>query len=310
MKEAGGDKQMRNDRLKIGIALSGGGLRGVSHIGILKVLMDENIPIDYIAGTSAGSIIAAFIALGHSPRYIESVAKQVHKKQLFDSNLNITTILWHAVLDYLFRRFSIWSLFPRGLIKGNRLEYFLHTQFQGKKLHDTRIPLAIMASDIHTGESIVFVSPHTSINHTALHHSVIIQEANLSDAVRASTAIPGIFMPKSFAGRWLVDGGLQNNLPTSILRMMGADVVIGVDLGYAGERRDYIDNIYEIIMQSFEIMSREITICKAEQSADLVIYPNVLDVGLTEVARIPEVIQRGEQAARDYLPAIYERLKR
>jgi NTE family protein len=90
---------------------------------------------------------------------------------------------------------------------------------------------------------------------------------------------------------------------------MGADIVIGVDLGYAGERRDYIDNLYEIVIQSFEIISREVTLNKVSQ-ADLVIYPQIYDVGLTEVHRIPEVIGRGEQAARDFLPAIYDRLKR
>lgn len=298
-----------HSRPKVGIALSGGGLRGVSHIGILKVLLQEKIPIDYIAGTSAGSIIAAFISLGYTPGYIETIAKQVHKRQLFDSNINVTTILWGAALDYLSRHFSIWSLIPRGLIKGRKLEYYLNTQYQGKRLKDARMPIAIMATDIHTGESIVFASPQATIKSNELRHSVIITEASFAEAVRASTAIPGIFTPKIFAGRWLVDGGLQNNLPTEILRMMGSEFVIGVDLGYAGERRDYIDNISEIIMQSFEIMGREITLCKAEQTADLIIYPNIYDVGLHEVSRIPEVISRGEEAARTQLPVIKARLK-
>jgi NTE family protein len=297
-------------RPKVGIALSGGGLRGVAHIGILKVLLEQNIPIDLISGTSAGSIIAAFHALGYSPHYMEIIAKQLHKKQLFDSNLNLTALLWNTALDYLLRRLSPWSLLPRGLIKGNRLEYFLNTQFQGKKISETKIPLAIMATDIHTGETIVFASPHVKLENLKLHHTVIMYDVGLAEAVRASTAIPGIFLPKTLSGRWLVDGGLQNNLPTGILRLMGADIVIGIDLGYAGERRDYIDNISEIIIQSFEIMSREITVCKAEQSADLIIYPDIYDVGLTQVSRIPEVIRRGEQAAFKYLPAIMERFKK
>lgn len=300
---------MLGKKPKVGIALSGGGLRGAAHIGILKVLLEQKVPIDLIAGTSAGSIIAAFHALGHTPQYMEIVAKQLHKKQLFDSNLNLTALLWNTALDYLRRELSIWSLLPRGLIKGNRLEYFLNTQFQGRKINETVIPLSIMATDIHTGETIVFASPQVTFNAYELKHTVLIDDINLADAVRASTAIPGIFLPKSLAGRWLVDGGLQNNLPTVILRLMGADIVIGVDLGYAGERRDYIDNISEIIMQSFEIMSREITVCKAEHSADIIIYPDIYDVGLTEISRIPEVIYRGEQAAINYLPAIMERLK-
>lgn len=294
---------------KIGLALSGGGLRGVSHIGILKVFAAENIPVDYIAGTSAGSIFAAFVSLGYSPEHLETLATQVHKRQLFDSNLNVTTLLWHAALDYLLRRFSIWSLIPRGLIKGQRLEYYLNTQYRGKTVQDAKIPVAILATDIHTGESIVFASPQTKLKEGDLPHTVVFRDANFAAAVRASTAIPGIFTPKVFAGRWLVDGGLQNNLPTEVLRRMGSDIVIGVDLGYAGERRDYIDNVSEIIMQSFEIMSREITLCKAEKTADVIIYPNIYDVGLTEVSRIPEMIKRGEDAARRYLPLIRERLK-
>lgn len=300
---------VNHKRLRVGLALSGGGLRGVSHIGILKVLAAENIPVDYIAGTSAGSIFAAFISLGYSPDYLETLANHVHKRHLFDSNLNITTLLWHAALDYLLRRFSIWSLMPRGLIKGRKLEAYLNTQYRGKSLQDAKIPVAIMATDIHTGESIVFASPQVNIKAGDLRHTVIFREAKFAAAVRASTAIPGIFTPKVLAGRWLVDGGLQNNLPTAILKHMGSDVVIGVDLGYAGERRDYIDNVSEIIMQSFEIMSREITLCKAEKTADLTIYPNICDVGLTEVSRIPEMIKRGEDAARQYLPLIKERLR-
>lgn len=281
----------------------------MAHIGILKVLFEENIPIDFIAGTSAGSIVAAFISLGFTPRQIETIAKQVHKRQLFDSNLNVAPILWQAALDYVTCNFSIWSLLPKGLIKGQRLEYYLNRQFQGKSLRDAKLPVAIMATDIHTGEAIVFTSPQTKIKASDLQYGVIITEAGFAEAVRASTAIPGIFTPKVFSGRWLVDGGLQNNLPTTILKLMGSDIVIGIDLGYAGERRDYIDNISEIIMQSFEIMSREITLCKAGQTADLVIYPHIYDVGLTEVTRIPEVISRGEAAARDYLPQIREHLK-
>ncbi len=297
-------------RPKIGLALSGGGLRGVSHIGILKVFAAENIPVDFIAGTSAGSIFAAFVSLGYAPEHLETLATQVHKRQLFDSNLNVTILLWHAALDYLLRRFSIWSLIPRGLIKGQRLEYYLNTQYRGKTLADAKIPVAILATDIHTGESILFASPQTRIKEGDLRHTVVFKDTNLAAAVRASTAIPGIFTPKVFAGRWLVDGGLQNNLPTEVLRRMGSDIVIGVDLGYAGERRDYIDNVSEIIMQSFEIMSREITLCKAEKTADVIIYPNIYDVGLTEVARIPEMIKRGEDAARRHLPLIRELLKR
>ncbi|HBS58865.1 MAG TPA: hypothetical protein DEA44_06340 [Firmicutes bacterium] len=148
-------------RPKIGLALSGGGLRGVSHIGILKVFAAENIPVDFIAGTSAGSIFAAFVSLGYAPEQLETLATQVHKRQLFDSNLNVTILLWHAALDYLLRRFSIWSLIPRGLIKGQRLEYYLNTQYRGKTLADAKIPVAILATDIHTGESILFASPQT-----------------------------------------------------------------------------------------------------------------------------------------------------
>jgi len=301
---------MTHCRPKVGIALSGGGLRGVAHIGILKVLIEQNIPIDLIAGTSAGSIIAAFYALGYSPHYMEKIAKQLHQKQLFDSNFNLTALLWNTALDFLLRRFSIWSLLPRGLIKGNRLEYYFNTQFRGKKIKETKLPLAIMATDIHTGETIVFASPHVKIDTLKLHHTVMMHDVSLAEAVRASTAIPGIFLPKTLSGRWLVDGGLQNNLPTAILRLMGADIVIGIDLGYAGERRDYIDNISEIIIQSFEVMNREITVCKAEQTADLIIYPKIYDVGLTQVSRIPEVIRRGEEAAFNYLPAIVERVKK
>jgi predicted acylesterase/phospholipase RssA len=178
---------------KLGLALSGGGARGFAHIGVLKALEEANIRIDFLSGTSMGGVIAAAYASGMSPEDIEAVTqeyKTIH---------------------------NLWRLadpsFPRqGIFQGERLLAFFEKYLNGYTFEDARIPLTLVAVDLNSGQE------------------VHIQEGSLAKAVRATVSIPGVFAPVKQNGQCLVDGGLLNNLPVDVVRDMGADIVLAVDV--------------------------------------------------------------------------------
>ncbi|MGB8252155.1 MAG: patatin-like phospholipase family protein, partial [Anaerolineaceae bacterium] len=178
----------------IGLALSGGGARGLAHIGVLKVLEEAHVPIDYISGTSMGSIIGAGYANGSTPAELESIASRFsHIRQLI------------RMVDLAGGR--------RGLLDGKHVRAFL-TEIIGAKTNfsDLRIPLSICSVDLNSGREKIFT------------------EGNVLDAVMASIAVPGIFVPQVVQDHNLVDGGVINNLPVDHVRALGAEFIIAVDV--------------------------------------------------------------------------------
>jgi NTE family protein len=167
---------------KIGVALGGGFARGLAHIGVLKVLEEENIPVDFIAGTSVGSVIGAAYASGISAKELEEIAALVR-----------------------FKDFSRWTFSRFGLFSNDKMAVFLRKVLRCRTFEELRIPLAIAATDIVTGEPAVFTS------------------GDLIDPVRASCAYPGMFQPVKIGDRLLVDGLLGHSVPAMPLRDMGAD---------------------------------------------------------------------------------------
>ncbi len=175
----------------VGLALSSGGARGIAHVGVLRVLEQEGIPIDMLAGTSIGSLVGGLYAAGHS---MDSVA---HLVLDFQSKLNIRS----GLLDL--------NLPPRtGLIKGRRYQNYLERVFAGIALEELKTPLYIVAADVLTGEEVVF------------------ENGPVADAVRASTSIIGLVSPHQIDDRYLVDGGAVNPLPASVLAEKGANIII------------------------------------------------------------------------------------
>lgn len=179
-------------KMKIGYALGGGAARGLSHIGVLKVLHQRGISPDMIAGTSIGAIIGALYAGGYDPEDIEKIVLGLDWKKL--ANLVDVTL-----------PFS-------GLLQGKRVVVLLRSILGDMTFSQLRFPFACVATDILSGEQ------------------VVIRDGDLVEAVRASISIPGIFTPVELSGRFLVDGGLTNSVPVSICREMGADFVIGVNV--------------------------------------------------------------------------------
>lgn len=260
----------------VGLALSSGGARGLAHVGVLKVLKREGIPIDMIAGTSAGALFGALFAAGHPIEMIEEIALNFHKQ------LNV----WN-LLDL--------ALPPRtGLIRGQRFLRYLQELYHDAQLEHLEIPFYAIAADVLTGEEIV------------------LDRGSLADAVRASSSIVGILMPHYLNDRHLVDGGAVNPLPASVLAERGAHIIIAsCVIPSMEEEKEFRHasrgggqmNLITLISNFQSIMEREI-IEHWQGYVDVMITPRVAAYRPTDYRNAAELIKLGEEAAERALPAI------
>jgi NTE family protein len=249
---------------KVGIALGGGFARGLAHIGVLKVLEEEKIPVDFIAGTSVGSVIGAAYASGICAKELEEVAALVR-----------------------FKDFSRWTFSRFGLFSNDKMAVFLRKVLRCRTFEELRIPLAIAATDIVTGEPAVFTS------------------GDLIDPVRASCAYPGMFQPVKIGDRLLVDGLLGHSVPAMPLRDMGAERVISVYLAAHWVKPGGPRHVFDVIGQCFSIAQSRM--CGPWQSAsDLVLQPEIGGFAYDDFIRAPELIRAGELAARAIVPKLHE----
>ena len=268
-------------RKKVGLALSGGAARGLAHVGVVSVLHKEGIPIDMIAGTSAGAIVGAVYA---RDRDVERM-----KKYALDPG-------WKK------RAPMIDPSFPKtGFIKGKKIEKLLESLLCGNiEFKDLQIPFACVATDIQTGEEIV------------------INSGSVTEAIRASISLPGIFTLVKYQNRYLVDGGLTTPVPVEVVRQMGADFVIAVNVnpdvsGRIGKpdnqqrKAQKSPNIFQVLIQSVYITSYSLAKNSLE-NADIVIEPDTADISAGEFRRTPELITLGEQAASEAILEIKTKL--
>lgn len=281
------------ERPKIGLVLGGGGAKGSAHIGVLKVLEELRIPVDYIAGTSMGAIVGSLYASGLPPAEIEKVLTTVDWNDLFSGDPKRQDIdFWRKREDFLFlspltlgvRGTKI--LLPKGLVKDQKINLL----FEMLMLHSSEIndfdrlpiPFRAIASDIETGEM------------------VVLKSGRLADAARASMSVPGAFPPIELDGRILIDGGIVRNLPVDIVRGMGADIIICVDVGKPLLTREKLEGPLEIMNQMLDIMMRKNV---QEQIANLLpddvyLNPDLGDLESGDFSRGAEGSRMGEAAAR------------
>ncbi len=265
---------------KVGLALGGGGGRGIAHIGVLEVLEREKIPIDMIAGTSAGAVIGALLAQGKNTDDMKALAQN-----------------W----DWKHRAQAIDLTLPRsGFIAGRKVKAFLKNIIGDVQFNELKLPFACVATDILTGEEIV-------INH-----------GSVLEAVRASISLPIIFTVARWQDRYLVDGGLVDPVPVSVLKDMGADIIIAVNVTprmTTGNEKIYpeeIDikktpaikepNILNIIMKMFGITNSQVVDSSLE-GADVIIEPHLTGIGIGDFNHIEKCILEGGLAAID---AVFE----
>jgi NTE family protein len=248
-------------RPKIGLVLGSGGARGYAHIGVLKVLKQHEIPIDYIAGSSMGSIIGVLYANQLNLDLLSKLASFMKRKHLVD--------------------FSVPKM---GLIRGDRIKELIRLLTHGKRLEQLSIPTAVVATNLLTGEPVVF------------------KEGPIDEAVRASISIPGIFEPVQWGDQLLVDGGVVDRVPIQPVKEMGADLVIAVDVAPIHLQAS-INSVYEVITQSIDIMEREIYKHRLID-ADVVIRPDVGHHSITNFNNVESVIHEGEESALQYVAII------
>lgn len=276
-------------RPKIGLALSGGGAKGISHIGALMVLEKAGIKVDYIVGTSMGSVIGALYAIGYSPDSIAYIAKTENWDQLLANNPGLRQIAIEEKADfnrYILelpiegRRFR----FPRGVIDGQELSVELSRLtfpvYNRKKFTDFPIPFKCVATDITNGEA------------------VVLDSGNIAEAIRASMAIPSIFTPVKYQNRLLVDGGIVRNFPVEHVKEMGADIIIGVNLskGFLPEKE--LESIIDILNQSMFLSDGEDT-KKQREWCDFLIEPDLTGYHAGSFNAADSLIKRGYDAAME-----------
>jgi NTE family protein len=251
-------------RPKIGLALGGGGARGFAHIGAMRVLEQEKIPVDLVVGTSVGSLVGALYADQGKVLDAEFNALQVETTDLFD--------------------YRATSIFSGGLIKGEKLEKFLRERLKSTNIEQMKVPFAAIAVDLRSGQTVIF------------DHGPIAQ------AVHASCAIPGIFAPVVMDGVSYVDGGVTDPVPSDIARSLGADVVIAMAIP-APAAGPVPKNPIGVIHRAISIMCSEIGALRAKE-ADVVIWTEVGKIDYDDFSQKKEIIEAGEAAARAALPAI------
>ncbi|HEY79422.1 MAG TPA: patatin family protein [Dehalococcoidia bacterium] len=261
---------------KVGLALGGGAARGLAHIGVLEVLEKEGIPIDMIAGTSAGAAVGALYAQGRNTGAIKALALDLNWKRLA------------SLVDLALPR--------TGFIQGKKIKEQLKSIIGGDiKFSDLKIPFACVATDIKTGEEIV------------------ISQGSVLDGVRASISIPAIFTLIKREGRYLVDGGLVNPVPVSVVKKQGADFIIAVNVTADAVNRTNLGKkakeptIFNVIMQSLYISTHSLVKSSLE-GADIVIEPNLADIPYGDFQRAKEGILRGALAAQGIIPEIKRQL--
>jgi NTE family protein len=279
-------------RPKIGLVLGGGGARGAAHVGVLKVLEENRVPIDLVVGTSMGAIVGGLYAAGMPPADIEETIENIDWVDIFKDRPSEEYLSFRNKKD-LQRLVSVETgikkgglRLPRGVIAGQKLGFEL------KKLtlpvahindfDELSLPFRAVATDLRTGEVVVH------------------EGGNLSEAIRSSMSIPGIFPPVEIDGRVLVDGFIVNNVPIEIAKDMGADIIIAVDVGGPLPEDAEFETFIDVTEQLLALLSRQ----NVEKSLslltdkDLLIRPDLGDIGTDSFTRTAEAIKRGETSSR------------
>ncbi len=286
---------------RLGVALAGGGARAAASIGVLKVLTEEGIPVSAVSGTSMGAMIGGLYAAGYSPAEIENIFLANDWNDIFKdtpSRAFLTQEQKEAgsrhLLEFMYHRARF--LPPMGLSAGQKLANLLTAKTLAASFeadldfNRLKIPFRAVAADLETGETVV-------LDHGLLH-----------EAMRASSAIPLVFQPVEVQGRFLVDGGMVNNLPVDVAKSMSADIVIAVDASSKLEKKEHLTSPLDIMSQAISIEIQRETRRQAAR-ADMVIAPDTSDYSFTDFPSMKEIINIGEEAARAALPRIRELMR-
>jgi NTE family protein len=250
---------------RIGLALGGGAARGFAHIGVIQVLEENGIRPDLVVGTSAGSLVATLYAAGKSGAELGALAQTMDETAITD-----------------------WSFPGRALIRGEALARYVREHTGGKLIEQMRLPLGVVATDLDSGQPILF------------------QRGDPGMAVRASSAVPAVFQPVRIGTHEYVDGGLVSPVPVRFARQMGADLVIAVDIS-ANPEGNATGDVMRMLLQTFAIMGRSINSFELKE-ADVVMRPRLNGVSSADFTVRAKSIQAGREAATAVLPELRARI--
>lgn len=254
---------------KIALVLGGGAARGFAHVGVIRALEQEKIPIDMIIGTSVGSLIGAIYASDPNSFELEWTAFMLEKDSLFD----------YGILN---------AFTGMGFAKGQKLEDFVRTKITTTNIENMKLPFAAVATDLKRGTR------------------VVLDHGPVAKAIHASCAIPGVFEPVDHQGRLLVDGGVVDNIPISVARERGADIVIAVDISENVENNN-ITNLIDVMLQAVNIMFNENVLYKKKE-ADVLITPAVGSVAMFDFTKKKRCMQAGIDAVQKAVPEIRNKI--
>ena len=256
--------------IKVALVLGGGAARGFAHIGVIKALEAQGIFPDMVVGTSAGSLVGALYAAGNNGFALQKLAMEMDEAAISD---------WSVPL---FAQSS-------GVIKGEAVQLYVNRAVNNQPIEKLKIPFGAVATDLHTGQAILF------------------RRGNTGAAVRASSAVPGVFQPMKIGGATYVDGGLVSPVPVSFARKMGADFVIAVNISVQPEAQPASGTL-EILLQTFAIMGQSLNQYEL-RDADVVIRPELATMKGNDFQQRNVAIMAGERAATMQMGEIKQRLK-
>lgn len=254
---------------RIALVLGGGAARGFAHVGVIRALEQEKIPIDMIIGTSVGSLIGAIYANDQNCFELEWTAFALEKDTLFD----------YGILN---------AITGMGMAKGEKLEDFVRTKIATKNIESMKLPFAAVATDLNRGTR------------------VVLDSGPVAKAVHASCAIPGVFEPVNHQNRLLVDGGVVDNIPIAVAREKGADIVIAVDISENVQNYN-ITNVVDVMIQAVNIMFDE-NVKYRKKEADVLITPAVGNVAMLDFSQKKRCMQAGIEAAQKAVPEINKKI--
>ena len=253
--------------LKIGLALGGGAARGFAHVGVIAVLEEAGLKPQLVVGTSAGSLVAAIYASGKTSAQLQQTALSMEEV---------------AITDWML------PIFGKGMFRGDALGRYVNQLVAGRLIENMAIPLGIVATDLNSGQAVLF------------------RRGDTGTAVRASSAVPAVFVPVKINGHEYVDGGLVSPVPVRFAREMGADVVIAVDISSPPEGNP-ADDTLQILLQTFSIMGKSINQYELKE-ADVVVRPSLTGLKSADFSARQRAIDSGRTAMLAALPALKARL--
>jgi len=285
-------------RPRVALVLSGGGARGMAHVGVLKVLAENQIPIDLVVGNSMGAVVGGLYATGYDAKELEKEVRSLPWHEIFSDephrhhlSLDQKDMQDRFVITLPYRKGKV-SL-PTGLIQGNRLKKELRRLtwpvYETKDFSKLPIPFIAIATDILSGKA------------------VQLKSGNLADSIQASMSLPSIFQPQKIDGRLLMDGMMVRNLPVEDAKKWGADVILAVDVGTELYPESELDSMVTIIDQSMSLMNAA-TNPYQRAMADVLIAPRVKEISTGDFGKYKKLIARGENATRQAMPQILKTL--